>query len=496
MSEARNVVVFVGDARPPALTAEHERALAPALLDVHRVGERDAGALLERWLRDDRPPPAAVVFGISLQNPLALARMVHQLAPLLHLVFLIMPERSDEFRLALNRAPLIGTHWNLIEAGDERIAEVVEEAARSTQRRLTFRASMDRINERRHDGYAGGTAVGRRLVVTTNYLASVLEHADDAILAVDHDDTIASWNRGAARLFGLDAVEALGRCIGQLVGTAHAEALLALVHGARAGTPVVNHEMVCQRADGGPFHAEVTLVPVEDEAGAIDSVSVVARDVTERRRHEAEIEALNRQLAWRVHDLHRANDELEATQRELLALNQTLERQATTDALTGLKNRIVFQNSLIEMIAVSERQGTPLSVLLVDIDHFKRVNDTRGHQEGDRVLRAVATALAGHVREQDIVARFGGEEFAVLLPNTGLADAVAVGEGLRFGCQNVVDVELDLTVSVGVASFVRDDTDVTLIGRADEALYASKERGRNRVTAARSPSETEPPERP
>lgn len=115
---------------------------------------------------------------------------------------------------------------------------------------------------------------------------------------------------------------------------------------------------------------------------------------------------------------------------------------------------------------MAERQGTPLTVLLLDVDHFKRVNDTCGHQEGDRVLQAIAVALIVRVRDQDIVARFGGEEFAVLLPNTDLAAATAVAEQLRLGCHGVVDVEPDLSVSVGVASSHAGDTEATLIGHA------------------------------
>jgi diguanylate cyclase (GGDEF)-like protein len=196
-----------------------------------------------------------------------------------------------------------------------------------------------------------------------------------------------------------------------------------------------------------------------------------------------------------VLDLHRANLELEtalaqleATKQELLALNDALERQATTDALTGLKNRIVFQNSIVEMIAVAERHGSTLTLLLVDIDHFKRVNDTRGHQEGDRVLRAVSHALAAHVREQDIVARFGGEEFAVLLPNTELVPALTVAEHLRRACRNAVRIEPRLTVSIGVAEYAPGDSEVTLIGRADAALYAAKAQGRDRVVATAEPA--------
>jgi len=483
-------VVFVGDARPPALTPEHEGRLGEGGLRVVRVGEAAAAALLDPWLASDRPPPAVVVFGISLRNPLALARSVHRLAPAVHLVFVIVPERAEEFRVALARAPLIGNHWDVVEEGDVSLVPVVREAGRATGRRLAHQAAVQRLNDQLRSGPAA-PADARRLIVTNHYLASILEYAEDAILAVEHDDRIASWNRGAAQLFGVEGAEVLGRSVGRLAADGYAEAFLALVASARGGTAVRNLEMTCRRADGTPFHAEVTIAPVRDDVGAVDSVSVVARDVTERRRYQAEVEALNAELRWRVHDLNRANaelertlEQLERTKLELIGLNEALERQATTDALTGLKNRIVFQNSLVEMIAVAERHGDPLSVLLVDVDHFKRVNDTWGHQEGDRVLREVARALAGRVRDQDIVARFGGEEFAVLLPHADLAAAVALAEQLRSGCRHAVQLEPPLTVSIGVASYVYGDSDVQLIGRADAALYGSKANGRDRVTAA------------
>jgi diguanylate cyclase len=228
---------------------------------------------------------------------------------------------------------------------------------------------------------------------------------------------------------------------------------------------------------------------VRDDAGRATSVSVTARDVSERRRHAAEVAALNRTLAHRVEELRHANaslvaalSELEATKRELEALNAALQRQATTDALTGLKNRMVFRNSLLESIAVAERQGTLLALLLIDVDHFKRINDTHGHQQGDRVLQSIAASLAENTRDQDIVARFGGEEFAVLLPNAAPDEAVTVAEKLRRGCAEICDGVGRLTISVGVAAFRPGDTDATLLGRADEALYASKARGRNCVT--------------
>jgi diguanylate cyclase (GGDEF)-like protein/PAS domain S-box-containing protein len=476
---------------PPGLGA----TLGAAGCRIERWTEAEALARAPTWSAGGEAP-VVVLLAESVRHPWPLARTLHLAAPWAHLVFLTPSTFVEAQREAAARLPLIGSRWTVADPAADGFAAELGEALRSARLRLEYQAALTRMNAQLRD-VAGGS-VGRDTVVTNHYLASILEHAEDAILAVDDDGTISSWNRSADRLFGLEQAAALGREVGFLVD-AHEETLAELVAAARAGSPVRNRALIGRRGDGSTFHAEMTLAPVFDEEGRIVSVSVIARDVTERRRQEAEIAALNEALAGRVRDLGRANAELEAaleqlevTQRELLRLNATLERQATTDALTGLKNRIVFQNSIEEMIAVADRQGSPLSLLLVDIDHFKRINDTRGHQEGDRVLQAVARALGAQVRDQDIVARFGGEEFAVLLPNTGLGAALTVAEHLRFACGRAARLEPRLTVSIGAAGYVRGETEATLIGRADAALYAAKAQGRDRVVAAAEVERPEP----
>jgi diguanylate cyclase (GGDEF)-like protein/PAS domain S-box-containing protein len=488
-SQARLIVVGVD-----ASVSWLERLAGPLAASgcrVEWVAEAEAVAHAGTWHVTEAAPPAAVVLPDGLSQPWPLARTLHQAAPWAHLVFLTPADRVEELHDAARRLPLIGSHWSVVDPEADDFPTLLHAGLRAARRRLQFQAALARMNAQL--GAASSGVGGRDPIITNHYLASVFEHAEDAILAVGLDDTVASWNRSAGRLFGLDQAGTVGLPVGVLVDPAHGGALAELVATARSGATVRNHEVLGRRGDGATFHGEVTLAPVFDGEGRIVAVSVIARDVTERKRHEAEVAALNEALAARVQDLRLSNLELEgalaqleATKHELLELNAALERQATTDALTGLKNRIVFQNSLLEMMALAERQGTTMSLLLVDIDHFKRVNDRFGHQEGDRVLKAVAAALAAGVRDQDIVARFGGEEFAVLLPNTSLESAIPVAEHLRLACREAARLEPQLTVSIGVASFASGDSEVTLIGRADEALYASKAQGRNRVTAARA----------
>jgi len=170
------------------------------------------------------------------------------------------------------------------------------------------------------------------------------------------------------------------------------------------------------------------------------------------------------------------------------------ERRAHTDSLTGLPNRRALDDTFKLMIAQAGRALTPLSVMLIDLDRFKEVNDTYGHDRGDEVLAAVATTLTESVRTSDFAARMGGEEFLVLLPNTDPHTAGTVAEGVArsLAATRVNGVERRVTASVGVAGFPTHGADgPTLLRSADRALYQAKRDGRDCVRVATAPAQRE-----
>jgi diguanylate cyclase (GGDEF)-like protein len=189
---------------------------------------------------------------------------------------------------------------------------------------------------------------------------------------------------------------------------------------------------------------------------------------------------------------------LVSTAAALRGARAELERLAVTDALTGLFNRRAFFERLGAELRRSARYERPLTLLMLDLDHFKRVNDTHGHPAGDRVLTQSAAAVASSLRASDIVARYGGEELVVLLPETTCAEAEVVAEKLRGAIADqlfaIADGEaLHITVSVGVAALERPgpldqltpaEAERELVRLADDALYAAKRGGRNRVATA------------
>ena len=180
--------------------------------------------------------------------------------------------------------------------------------------------------------------------------------------------------------------------------------------------------------------------------------------------------------------------ELNVTLRELQETNKKLQEQATNDALTGVKNRKFFDERLKAEYRLSRRQHTPISLLILDADKFKLVNDNHGHLAGDKVLIDISKIASKALkRPNDYVCRFGGEEFAILLSNTDEKGAVKIAELIR---NNIGDkliktdnVELKVTVSVGVSTLMIDHTtsDSQLFDQADKALYFAKESGRNNV---------------
>lgn len=163
-------------------------------------------------------------------------------------------------------------------------------------------------------------------------------------------------------------------------------------------------------------------------------------------------------------------------------------QSALRDPLTDTGNRIAMDQTLEREIEMSRRHSQPLSLLMLDIDHFKQINDTYGHSAGDEVLKAVAASIKNQLRNVDMVFRFGGEEFLILLSNTSREAAAMVGERLRFAAQAQDYVAegkmIELTVSIGCSTLLPGESAESLLRRADSALYVAKREGRNRLAMA------------
>jgi len=166
-------------------------------------------------------------------------------------------------------------------------------------------------------------------------------------------------------------------------------------------------------------------------------------------------------------------------------LSDMLLKQSTEDPLTGIYNRRYLENKLEEYVKLAQRHNRPLSLIMFDIDFFKHINDTFGHDVGDKVLKAVAKVVSENIRNTDIFTRYGGEEFVIIAPETTKEDAKILAEKLRSLIRNLHFEEgINVTCSFGVVSLEKHDTKETLLKRADEALYEAKKTGRNKVVVA------------
>jgi diguanylate cyclase len=213
------------------------------------------------------------------------------------------------------------------------------------------------------------------------------------------------------------------------------------------------------------------------------------------------IRAIVEGLVLATTDMEKSNQALEArlnaSKQEIVQLQQRLEtvrHESLTDPLTSLANRKYFDDALAKAIAEARSREEPLSLMMTDVDHFKKFNDSYGHLTGDQVLRLVAISVKQNVKGQDTAARYGGEEFAVVLPNTILRSALTVADHIRRAVMNKELMKRStgehlgrVTISVGVATLQKQDTAQSLIERADTCLYAAKRAGRNRVISESDP---------
>ncbi|AIE86924.1 response regulator receiver modulated diguanylate cyclase [Fimbriimonas ginsengisoli Gsoil 348] len=291
-----------------------------------------------------------------------------------------------------------------------------------------------------------------------------------ACFTFDSEGLVREWNREAEVAFGIRADVAAGAPVWNVLGGADEDAwseerarLLMLGSGGDA------LDWSLRSSDGQEKNFAANIICVRDDAGRPIGVVCANVDITARKRAEAQIADFARQV--------------NAQKVELEAMNHQLNHLVITDELTGLANRRHFREMLISIIA--GHKEVPISLLLLDLDHFKRVNDARGHLAGDQVLRQFAQVLRRNANEGELLVRYGGEEFAVLIVGADQESAELAGERYRRSVEKEDLAGLGVTTSVGVATAFASETSIDdLVGRADAALYTAKESGRNRVCTA------------
>ena len=236
------------------------------------------------------------------------------------------------------------------------------------------------------------------------------------------------------------------------------------------GEPVASIQIRMLHKTGRHLWLEMMWRAVLDDAGQVVQLQVSSRDITDSKQNERRLED--------------AQKKLRQQQDMLQDVNSKLSELAALDGLTQLRNRRAFEERLEDETRRWRRQGNEVSLVLLDIDHFKSYNDTFGHPKGDEVLRAVGRLLRRSLRATDFAARYGGEEFAIILPNTDRAGSLVVAEQLRRAIEGATWEDRAITASIGVATMSEEiSTPEELVDFADRALYKSKQAGRNCVTA-------------
>ena len=296
-------------------------------------------------------------------------------------------------------------------------------------------------------------------------LAQMLDITPDAFGVFDPDNRLVFCNQNMARLFGLERDLALGKT--------HRELMYNVFHNG-LGINIENDD----------FEAWISDIESRQRS---QPVRIFESDAVAGRWHKITQITIDNYLVLISTDI----SELKQTEYELRKAMDELHHTANTDPLTLIANRRHFFEVAGTELARAQRYNHPLSLLLLDIDYFKNINDQYGHHAGDQVLKFFATFYRENLRRIDFIARFGGEEFIVLLPETGLSEAAMLAERLRSRLADEIiytlpeEKSLNITVSTGISLFEgAGDTIQTLLSRADEALYRAKRQGRNRCEIA------------
>jgi diguanylate cyclase (GGDEF)-like protein/PAS domain S-box-containing protein len=310
---------------------------------------------------------------------------------------------------------------------------------------------------------------------------SLFEQTYDGVLMLSLQGEFMEVNQTALDILGYSQDEMLH--LSAVDVSIQGAAVFNLFERLISGEPILPYETQMCKKNGQVIPVDVNVVLVRDPGGAPSHVQVTFRDIGRKKEAEAELRATNEELSQQFE--------------EVIRLQEELREQALRDALTGLYNRRYLDETLTREISRAAREGSPLSIILTDIDHFKKINDTYGHLLGDLFLVEIASILNRNARGSDIVCRYGGEEFLLVLPGADSKAAAGRAEDIRRKCEKLVMLHdgerVQVTTSFGVASFpVHGLKPDEVIVKADKALYLSKNNGRNRVTIWENQQPPEP----
>lgn len=327
------------------------------------------------------------------------------------------------------------------------------------------RSTLFDISERRRAELALQRA-DELLRLQLGEIEQIYRYAPVGLSNFDRDCRFVRINERMAEINGFSADAHLGKTIEDMVPHL-AATLRELWRPIFAGGEAVLDTEVHGRTQRDPDHDHDWLAsyfPLRSEAGEVIGLTAVVLDITERKR----------------------------TEQALRDSEAAVRAMSLTDPLTGLANRRRLDEGLRSEVHRVQRYGGRLSVVITDLDHFKGINDDHGHQVGDALLQAFAHIVRAHCRDVDLVARFGGEEFVILMPEVGVTEALACAERMRLAlAQDIVPpLTHPVTATFGVAELAPDESEASLLRRADKALYRGKAAGRNCVALAEAPATT------
>jgi len=306
-------------------------------------------------------------------------------------------------------------------------------------------------------------------------LSVAFDSAASGIIITDRNGRIIWVNPAICSMTGYCADELVGQRPSILKSGHHDNKFYADLWDTVTAGKIWRGAIINRRKDGSEYDEEQTIAPVRNHGGEITHFIAIKLDVTERVRAERMLRETRDELARRVIEVESLHDQLR--------------EQAIRDPLSNLFNRRYLDETLPRELARASRHGTSICLVMIDIDHFKRINDLYGHAVGDDVLAKLGNILVSQSRAGDVACRYGGEEFAVMLLSARLEDGINIAEGWRQSFSSIAlqagSVLVNCTLSAGVTEWIPGETASALLARADATLYLAKDSGRNCVIGAK-----------